>query len=168
MRYVDVQRRRREGQSQGEPGASNLWSNIERNPHLLITIGMVIGVLASLVLFFVVGPSLTGPPSPSLLITLIITSLILSFCVAVFGIGRLRHRGPDATRRPQFGGEKQLLMLLREVGGITPIQAALETSLTVDEAEGILSHLANRGHLHLESRDGTLLYMLPSSRSSKR
>jgi hypothetical protein len=59
-------------------------------------------------------------------------------------------------------------MLLREVGGITPIQAALETSLTVDEAEGILSHLANRGHLHLGSRDGTLLYMLPSSHSSKR
>ena len=58
---------------------------------------------------------------------------------------------------PGLGGEKQLFMAMRDAGGsITPIEAALETSLTVDEAEGILSRLAGRGHLLLESRDGVL------------
>ena len=69
---------------------------------------------------------------------------------------------------PKLGGEKQLLMVLQSAGGITPIQAALETLLMVDEAEEILSRLANRGHLHVESRDGTLFYVLPGSHSSKR
>jgi hypothetical protein len=31
--------------------------------------------------------------------------------------------------------------------GITPVEAALETSLTVDEAEEILNRFADRGHL---------------------
>lgn len=168
MLDVDVQRRQREGRSQGEPVFLSLWSNVEHNPYLLTVMGAVIGVLASLVLFFAVGPSLMSPPSPSLLITLILTSLVLSFCVAVFGTRRLRRPKPDATRRPQFGGEKQLLMVLRDAGSITPVHAALETSLTVDEAEVVLSRLTNRGHLHVESHDGTLVYVLPGSYSSKR
>ena len=148
----------------------SLWSDVEHDPYLWITTGTVIGVLASLVLFFAVGPSLMSPPSPSVLIALILASLVLSFCVAVFGTRRLRRRrSPDATRRPQFGAEKQLLMVLRDAGSITPVRAALETSLTVDEAEEVLSRLANRGHLHVESRDGTLFYVLPGGRhASKR
>jgi hypothetical protein len=59
-------------------------------------------------------------------------------------------------------------MVLRDAGGVTPVQAALETPLTVDEAEEILSRLTNRGHLHVESHNGTLFYLLPGSRSSKR
>jgi hypothetical protein len=64
-------------------------------------------------------------------------------------------------RKAAVGGEKQLLMVLRDTGRVTPVQAALETSLTVDEAEEVLSRLTNRGHLHVESRDGTLFYVLP-------
>ena len=57
-------------------------------------------------------------------------------------------------------------MAIRDAGGsITPVGAALETSLTVDEAEEILTRLANRGHLLVESRDGTLSYALPGRRS---
>ena len=167
MRYVDVRRRRREGRSRREPGFANLWSNVEHDPYLLIAVGAVAGVLASLALFFVVGPSLMSPPSPLLLITLTLASLVLSFCVAVFGTRWLRRRRPDAAR-PPFGREKQLLMVLRDAGGVTPVQAALETPLTVDEAEEILSRLTNRGHLHVESHNGTLFYLLPGSRSSKR
>jgi hypothetical protein len=50
---------------------------------------------------------------------------------------------------------------LRELGGITPVEAALETSVSVDEAEEILTQLADRGHLRLESRSGVLVYVLP-------
>lgn len=128
MSDVDMQRRQRGGRSQREPGFVSLWSNVEHNPHLFTAMGTVVGVLASLVLFFVVGPSIMSPPSPSLLITLILGSLALSFCVAVFGSRRLRRRRPHAMR-PPLGGEKQLLMVLRDAGSITPVQAALETSL---------------------------------------
>lgn len=51
-------------------------------------------------------------------------------------------------------------------GGITPVEAALETSLTVDEAEEILTRFADRGHLVVQSRDGALLYTLPGRRST--
>ena len=57
-------------------------------------------------------------------------------------------------------------MAIQDAGGsITPVEAALETPLTVDEADEILSRLANRGHLLVESRDGALSYALPGRRS---
>jgi hypothetical protein len=58
-----------------------------------------------------------------------------------------------------------LLVAIWKADSITLIEAALETSLTVDEAEGILSRLADRGHLRVESRDGTLSYVMPGRRS---
>ena len=58
-------------------------------------------------------------------------------------------------------------MAIRDSGGaITPVEAAIETPLTVDEAEEILSRLANLGHLLVEERDGVLFYLLPGKRSS--
>jgi len=69
--------------------------------------------------------------------------------------------------RPKLGGEKQLLMAILDAGGsITPVEAALETSLTVDEAEEILTRFADRGHLLVESHDGALFYALPGRRLS--
>ncbi len=55
-----------------------------------------------------------------------------------------------------------MLLATRDAGGaITAVGAALETPLTVDEAEGILVRLANDGHLRVESHDGALYYVLP-------
>jgi len=63
---------------------------------------------------------------------------------------------------PSSGGERELLSALRENGGsITPAEAAMETSLTVKEADRMLSELASEGHLLVESREGSLLYALP-------
>jgi len=42
-------------------------------------------------------------------------------------------------------------------GSITPVEAASRTSLTVDEAEQVLTRFADRGHLLARSRDGALL-----------
>jgi hypothetical protein len=56
-------------------------------------------------------------------------------------------------------------MALQTAGdGITPVEAALETSLTVDEAEDILTSLADRGHLVVQSRGAVFLYTLPGRR----
>ena len=58
--------------------------------------------------------------------------------------------------------EKELLSAIRENGGsITPAEAAMETSLTVREADQMLSELAGGGHLAVESRGGSLFYALP-------
>jgi hypothetical protein len=62
--------------------------------------------------------------------------------------------------------ERELLSAIRDNGGsITPAEAAMETSLTVSEADRMLSELAGGGHLSVQSRDGTLFYVLPGRRS---
>ena len=58
--------------------------------------------------------------------------------------------------------ERELLSAIRDNGGsITPAEAAMETSLTVREADGMLTELAGGGHLAVESRNGALFYSLP-------
>ncbi len=56
--------------------------------------------------------------------------------------------------------ERQLLEAIRREGQITPIKAALETTLTVAEADRLLSDLAKGGHLEVHVEEGRLLYSL--------
>lgn len=64
---------------------------------------------------------------------------------------------------PQTDREKELLAAIQDnSGNITPAEAAMQTSLTVREADEMLSELANGGHLRLESQSGTLYYSLPA------
>lgn len=65
--------------------------------------------------------------------------------------------------------ERELLSALRDNGGhITPAEAAMETSLTVKEADALLSELAGGGHLLVESRGGVLSYTLPAGSTGQR
>ena len=58
-----------------------------------------------------------------------------------------------------------MLLAIRDSGsGLAPVEAALETTLAVDEADEILSRLAKRGHLLVKSRDGAPFYALPGRR----
>lgn len=54
--------------------------------------------------------------------------------------------------------EKELLRALREHGELTPARAAIETSLTVAEADEMLRELAEAGHLEVRARGGGLHY----------
>jgi hypothetical protein len=65
---------------------------------------------------------------------------------------------------PKPGSEKQLLVVIQAAGAITPVEAALEMSLTVDGTEEILTRFADRDHLVVEGRDTALLYALPGRR----
>jgi DNA-binding CsgD family transcriptional regulator len=56
--------------------------------------------------------------------------------------------------------EKELLEALAALGEITPITAAMRTSLTADEAADILDKLAGKGHLHLRVEEGIQSYAL--------
>ena len=56
--------------------------------------------------------------------------------------------------------ERELLGALREYGELTPARAAMETSLTVAEADKMLKELAEGGHLEVRVRGGGLFYGL--------
>lgn len=87
------------------------------------------------------------------------------------GLGSSRQLPPPRTHRAIRGGrqegrrseesaEKQLLEVIERNGEITPARAALQTSLTVDEAERLLSELSQRGHLDVRVEGSKLVYSL--------
>jgi len=152
--YVDL-RRRREEHSRRKPEASR--RRFAPDPLFLLASGFAAGCLASF--FFAVfleGALGYIGPAPFLLLA-VLSLLLLLFCAG----RRLAGRG-SGTAAPKAGSEKQLLLAIQGAGdGVTPVEAALETSLTVDEAEEALTSLADRGHLVVRSRDGALVYALP-------
>jgi hypothetical protein len=66
----------------------------------------------------------------------------------------------QGKRLPENSKERELLEALRDRGELTPAQAAVETSLTVKEADGMLKELAEGGHLNVRVRGGGLSYSL--------
>jgi hypothetical protein len=142
VRYVDLRRRRHETRPQTPAGLPS------GGTYLLLALGFVLGVIVSY------AGGLAGG-----LLLLIAVGTLIGYLVWL-----LKKRHP---RIPKTGGEKQLLMAILDAGGsITPVEAALRTSLTVDEAEQMLTRFADRGHLLVQSRDGTLLYAMPGERTS--
>jgi hypothetical protein len=81
------------------------------------------------------------------------------------GLSRLEQQRRKAVS-PRVSKERELLSAMRNnAGSITPAEAAMETSLTVSEADKMLSELAGRGHLQVESSEGTLVYRFPGRRA---
>ncbi len=165
MRYVDLRKRRQELARKRRYTAAFSYG-VEHAALLSIAAGLALGV-SGLIVFHTTSSydtPFTPPPGEPFLWALPLWFLAIAFLV--LGVRQLRHQPPQGNG-PTIRAEKQLLMAIRAGGGcITPIQAALETSLTVDEAEELLSRLANHGHLHVESRNGTLYYLLPGHYSS--
>jgi hypothetical protein len=56
--------------------------------------------------------------------------------------------------------ERELLEALRDRSELTPTQAAVETSLTIKEADEMLKELAEGGHLKVRVHGGGLSYSL--------
>ena len=151
MEYVDL-RRRREDHARRKPEASR--RSAARNPLFHFGAGFVLGCIISLIFY---GMHYVGD-------FLALLPVVLAVALLCYFL-RLPGKRPGETR-PKFGSEKQLLMAIRAAeDGITPVEAALETSLTVDEAEEIMTRFADRGHLVVHSRDAALLYALPGWRS---
>lgn len=72
------------------------------------------------------------------------------------GMLESRTRGPvDEGRK-----EKEVLVALARHGEVTPARTALETSLSVSEADRVLSRLAKGGHVEVRAREGSLGYAL--------
>ena len=155
MDFVDLQRRREErARARQRPESSR--RSLARDPLFLLGTGFVLGSVVSLFLYDTFYTS-----GFSVLLPFVVTIALLCY------IGRLLLRRDPTKPGSRPGSEKQLLMAIQEVGGgLTPVEAALETSLTVDEADDILTRLAERGHLVVQSRDGALRYAMPGRHSS--
>jgi hypothetical protein len=81
-----------------------------------------------------------------------------AFALLVRGVAGLSE-GP--TQRPVASvKERELLQALQSKGELTPAQAAMETSLSVNEADEMLKDLAAKGHLDVRVRGGGLFYGL--------
>ena len=79
----------------------------------------------------------------------------LAKLVGQAGVLGRRHRDYSIVERIK---EKKLLRALGRRGKLTAVEAALETSLSVEEADRILSELAHNGHLKVTVEHGKLLY----------
>ena len=93
----------------------------------------------------------------------------LFFVLAFFVAPRLGRTLPRGS--PRFGGvqeaqsdtdgrEKELLRALERHEEITAARAAMETSLSIAQAEEMLTKLASGGHVEVRARAGTLTYAL--------
>ena len=77
------------------------------------------------------------------------------FARGIAGLVDTRSELPATNAR-----ERELLEALQSRGELTPAQAAMETSLTVNEADEMLKDLAAKGHLDVRVRGGGLFYGL--------
>ena len=127
-------------------------------PRLMM--GLVVG---GLFLLFVAGPAFHFFP------LLFLIWAVPFFLVPAFGaVARGLTGLTEARPLPRTGGvteqeeskERQLLGALARRGELSPALAALETSLTVAEADRMLSDLAESGHLEVRAQEGRIGYAL--------
>ena len=90
--------------------------------------------------------------------------LVLLFGLLVPAILALRaywsaDRNDPPASHPQ-GREEELLGALGELGELTPTTAAMRTTLTVEEAAGMLEKLAKQGHLEARTQGAVVIYGL--------
>lgn len=145
-------------QKHGDSG--EFWSDIGvdiegMSPKAQAVTGLVVGgsVLAGAALVLALSPAYFW--------------LIFIFGWAIFPALGIFARGvaglldsPKPARLPENSRERELLEAIRNHGEVTPAQVAMETSLTVSEAESMLNELAEGGHLDVRVRGGGLFYAL--------
>ena len=147
-----VERRQRDWDMQADEGSWN-DQKINSYPYVLIALGLAfVGFGASV--------GLTAGELVPFFVFMFPASVLLAL-----GLSRLEQQRQKAVS-PRDGKERELLSAMRNnTGSITPTEAAMETSLTVSEADEMLSELAAGGHLQVESSEGTLVYRLPVRRA---
>jgi hypothetical protein len=118
----------------------------------------VVGLAVGVVIFFLAVASFDFFPF-FLFFWMIPFFLVPAVVLSVRSLAGLLE---DRSRRPLEKDlkEKELLEALARHGEITAAKAALETSLSVSEADRMLAELAKDGHVEVRAREGRLGYAL--------
>jgi hypothetical protein len=120
--------------------------------------GLVIG---GLFLLFMAGPAFHFFPLLFLLIWAVPFLVAPAFVAVARGLtGLTGARAPKGGAVTEESKERELLEALARRGELSPALAALETSLTVAEANRMLSDLASSGHVEVRAHEGRLGYAL--------
>ena len=142
-------------------GGDDLWDGLGIDVEAMNPQAQVVTSLAVLI------PVLLGAAAVLLLFTnfwwLIFFfgwTIFPSFGLLLKGIAGLSEGGGGTQISGVGSKERELLGTLREHEEITPTQAAMETSLTVEEADDMLKDLAAKGHLEVRVRGGGIFYGL--------
>ncbi|HET7479654.1 MAG TPA: hypothetical protein VFJ72_09090 [Rubrobacteraceae bacterium] len=149
--------RSRERQARKRRGPDEFWENIgldveSMSPRVQAITGVVTGGLILL--------------AAALVLTTQLWWLIFVFGWAVFPAFGVFARGvaglveARSELPPRDSREKELLEALQRRGELTPAQAAMETSLSVRQADEMLENLASKGHLDVRVRGGGIFYSL--------
>jgi hypothetical protein len=125
--------------------------------------GFPLGLAPVLIALLFLALASSGPYFP--LFPLISLLFVFVFFVApeirrFVARGGLDSHGPLEVRLTPDRKEKELLRVLDRREEITAARAALETPLSIAEAERILTKLASGGHVEVRARGGTLVYAL--------
>ena len=127
--------------------------NVRHEPPVSQALGLLVG---GVVLF--ATAALFSGFFPFVLFWMLPFFLIPAFGVAARGMAGLSAARP---RRVSEGDkEKQLLKALARHGEITAARAALETTVSVSEADRMLSELAQSGHIEVRAHEGRWGYAL--------
>jgi hypothetical protein len=111
---------------------------------------------SALYVFFLGATCLVLAPLTSLWWIVPVLGAVIPFALAVLEKSDLRLGRPDDKKIK----ERELLEALAEQGEITPITAAMHTSLTISEVSKMLDKLTSKGYLKLQSEDGVMAYAL--------
>ena len=121
--------------------------------------GLVIG---GLFLLFMAGPGFHFLPFLFLIwaVPFFVAPALVADARGWTGLTEARRRESTGRVTAQESKERELLGALARRGELSPALAALETSLTVAEADRMLSDLAESGHVEVRAHEGTLGYAL--------
>ena len=169
---------RLEGGDNGNPKERRVGGDVQvraRRPAAQKTLGsgiggavaLLVGALGLLALFaFLAAPAMNLSYSEWLLPTValdLVLAALPALWLSVRGAARLFGAGGSSLESvgPSEGRkEKKLLEAIERRGELTPARAAMETSLTVAEADRMLGNFANKGYLVARVNSGSLVYAL--------
>ncbi len=118
----------------------------------------VTGVVAGGLVLLAAATVLIAVPQMWWLIFVFGWAVFPAFSVFARGIAGLVDSREEAL--PEGTQEKELLGALRRHGELSSTQVAMETSLTVSQADEMLQSLAAKGHLDVRVRGGGIFYGL--------